>query len=90
MCFASRELIWCAYTQMHDVHHPLYGFTYPVAPHTLCLLDINDVILTEPAHLFSSLMMHMLYHIGFAAQFYLSKLSLRLSSVCSASLCISV
>lgn len=35
-------------------------------------------------------MMHMLYHIGFEAQFYLSKLSVRLSSVCPASLCISV
>lgn len=34
--------------------------------------------------------MHMLYHIGFEAQFYLSKLSSRLSSVCPASLCISV
>lgn len=53
MRFASRELIWCAYIQMHGVHRPSYGFTYPAAPHALCLLDINDVILTEAAHLFS-------------------------------------
>lgn len=34
-------------------YKPLYGFTCPAAPHTLYLLDINDVILTEVAHLFS-------------------------------------
>lgn len=53
-CQQRVDLV-CLYSDGHRAseYKPLYGFTYPAAPHTLCLLDIIDVILTEVAHLFS-------------------------------------